>query len=87
MIKGNKPEMVNHPDHYQTKSGIECIDVMEACSEGLTGAEAVNTSQIIKYIWRWKKKNGLEDLKKTRWYLDRLIKHVEKNQNEEKETD
>ena len=56
---------------------------MEACTEGLSGAEAVNTCQIIKYIWRWKKKNGLEDLKKTRWYLDRLIKHVEKTEKGE----
>lgn len=64
-------ERVNHPSHYQTKTGIECI-------EELNGAEAVNTSRIIKYIWRWKKKNGLEDLKKARFYLDRLIKHVEK---------
>lgn len=75
-------ERVNHPSHYQTKSGIECIDVMEACTEDLNGAEAVNTCQIIKYIWRWKKKNGLEDLKKTRFYLDRLINHVEKTEKE-----
>lgn len=75
-------ERVNHPSHYQTKAGIECIDVMEACTEELTGAEAVNTCQIIKYIWRWKKKNGLEDLKKTRFYLDRLIEHVEKTEKE-----
>lgn len=75
-------ERVNHPSHYQTSSGIECIDVMEACTEELNGAEAVNTSQIIKYIWRWKKKNGLEDLKKARFYLDRLIKHVEKTKKE-----
>ena len=75
-------ERVNHPSHYQTKAGIECIDVMEACTEELSGAEAVNTCQIIKYIWRWKKKNGLEDLKKTRFYLDRLIEHVEKTEKE-----
>ena len=75
-------ERVNHPSHYQTNSGNECIDVMEACTEELNGAEAVNTSQIIKYIWRWKKKNGLEDLKKARFYLDRLIKHVEKTKKE-----
>lgn len=75
-------ERVQHPSHYQTNSGIECIDVMEACTEELSGAEAVNTSQIIKYIWRWKKKNGLEDLKKARFYLDRLIKCVEKTEKE-----
>lgn len=69
---------VNHPSHYQTESGLECIDIMEACTADLKGAEAVNTCQVIKYIWRWKAKNGLEDLKKAKWYLERLIAHVEK---------
>lgn len=68
---------VNHPDHYQNKSGIETIDVMEAFCEDLSGVEAVNMSNVIKYISRWKKKNGLEDLKKAEWYLLRLIKNVE----------
>ncbi|WP_199825309.1 DUF3310 domain-containing protein [Gorillibacterium timonense] len=63
---------VNHPDHY-TKGGIECIDAIEAATTGLQGAEAYNTGQVIKYIWRWKWKNGIEDLEKARWYLDRLI--------------
>ena len=74
-----KKEMVNHPAHYQSKSGIEVIDVMEAFTENLSGAEAVNTSQVIKYILRWKEKdNPLQDLKKCKWYLKRLIKHVKK---------
>lgn len=68
--------MVDHPKHYQTDNGIEAIDVMEAFTADLSGAEAVNTSNIIKYILRWKNKNGLEDLEKCRWYLDRLIKNV-----------
>lgn len=74
-----KREMVNHPAHYQSKAGIEVIDVMEAFTADLKGAEAVNTSQVIKYILRWKnKENPLQDLNKCKWYLDRLIKHVEK---------
>lgn len=77
-------EMVNHPNHYQSKKGIEVIDVMEAFTEELTGAEAVNTSNIIKYICRWKQKNGLEDLKKCQWYLNRLINHVENNNEKER---
>lgn len=64
---------VNHPAHYQSRKGIETIDIIEACVEDLTGMEAVCTGNVIKYISRWKKKNGLEDLKKARWYLDRLI--------------
>lgn len=73
-----KPDMVNHPPHYQSKSGLEVIDVIEAFTEGLVGAEATNTGNIIKYICRWKKKNGLEDLKKCRYYINRLIDFVEK---------
>lgn len=75
---------VNHPKHYKSKNGLECIDVIDAATEGLTGIEATHTGQVIKYIWRWKKKNGVEDLKKAKWYLDRLINHLEKeNDNNE----
>ena len=52
------------------------IDAMDAFTEGLEGIEAVDTAQVIKYICRWKKKNGLEDLKKAKWYLDHLISKV-----------
>ena len=52
------------------------IDVMDAFTEGLEGIDAVDTAQVIKYICRWKKKNGLEDLKKAKWYLDHLISKV-----------
>lgn len=73
---GNK-DMVNHPDHYKTKSGLETIDVVEAFTEGIEGIEAVCTANVIKYICRWKKKNGIEDLRKAEWYLQRLIRHME----------
>ena len=73
--------MVTHPSHYQTKSGLETIDVIEAFTEDLTGIEAVDTGNAIKYICRWKKKNGLQDLKKAQWYLNHLINHVEKENN------
>lgn len=73
-------DMVNHPPHYQSSSGLEVIDVIEAFTENLSGAEATNTGNVIKYICRWKDKNGLEDLKKARWYLNRLIQTVEKKE-------
>ena len=76
--KEEKPDMVNHPDHYKTVSGLETIDVIEAFTDGLNGIEATDTGNVIKYICRWKKKNGLEDLKKAQWYLNHLINHVEK---------
>lgn len=69
---------VNHPAHYISKNGIETIDVIQAFTEDLSGIEATDTGNIVKYISRWKKKNGLEDLKKAKWYLDHLIAHVEK---------
>ena len=73
---------VNHPNHYKTKNGLETIQVIEAFTDGLIGVEATDTGNVIKYICRWKKKNGLEDLKKAQWYLNHLINHVEK-ENEE----
>lgn len=72
-------KMVSHPDHYQTKSGLETIQVIEAFTDGLEGIEAVCTANVIKYICRWKKKNGLQDLKKAQWYLTYLINRVEEN--------
>lgn len=72
---------VNHPDHYISESGIEAIDVIKAFTSELKGYEAVATSQVLKYILRWKNKNGLEDLKKAKWYLEDLIKYVEEENN------
>ena len=62
---------VNRPAHYQGK--VECIDAIESAVEGLEGIEAVCTANVIKYVYRWKKKNGLEDLHKASWYLNKLI--------------
>lgn len=77
--KSLEKDVVNHPEHYKTKSGLETIDVIRAFTEDLVGIEAVDTAQVIKYICRWKKKNGLEDLKKAKWYLDDLIEYVEQS--------
>ena len=75
-----KKEFVNHPSHYQSKKGIEVIDVMEAFTENLSGIEAVDTAQVIKYICRWKDKDGVQDLRKCAWYIDHLINHIEKGE-------
>jgi hypothetical protein len=71
---------VNHPSHY-TQGAIECIDAIKEVTKGLLGIEAVCTANIIKYVWRWKFKNGVEDLRKARWYLDRLIDEVSNPKN------
>ena len=75
----NGLDMVNHPSHYKAKNGMEVIDVIEAFTANLSGYEATHTGNVIKYICRWKEKNGLEDLKKAQWYLNRLIKNIEEN--------
>ena len=78
-------KMVSHPSHYQSETGLEVIDVIEAFTFDLKGIEAVDTANVIKYICRWKNKNGLQDLKKAAWYLDNLINHVEKLEKENNE--
>lgn len=69
-------DMVNHPSHY-TQGGIECIDAITAATAGKTGIEAVCVANVVKYLWRYEEKNGLEDVKKARWYLERLISELE----------
>jgi hypothetical protein len=63
--------MVDRPKHY-ADSSIECIDAMEAAY----GTEAVMwfcACNAFKYQWRFKKKNGLEDLRKSQWYQNKYI--------------
>ena len=66
---------VNHPDHY-TQGSFEVIDVIE---DNLTceGMEGYCAGNVMKYVMRYRYKNGVEDLKKARWYLDRLIAELE----------
>lgn len=76
--------MVNHPSHYQSKNGIETIDAIAAAVEDLHGIEAYETGNVIKYLFRWKKKNGLQDLQKSAWYLQDLIQRVKAAETEGK---
>ena len=66
-------DLVNHPEHYKAKNGVEAITLIAAFTEDLKGMEAVCTANALKYLCRWHKKNGLEDLKKAQWYLNYLI--------------
>ena len=76
MLRVLNPDMtvhdpIEHPNHYTSHpSGIECIQITEHMSFIL--------GNVIKYTWRADLKNGLEDLKKARWYLDREISKREK---------
>ena len=77
--QSSKYDNVNHPQHYISKNGIETIDVIDAWTEGLEGIVAVDTANVIKYISRWHKKNGIEDLEKAQWYLNHLINHCKED--------
>lgn len=64
-------DTVNHPKHYTSHpSGVECITVTEHMT--------FNIGNAIKYLWRADHKNGVEDLKKAAWYVQREIERLEK---------
>ena len=65
-----KEDTVNHPPHYN-KGGLEAIDYIEQQLEG--GFADYLEGNVLKYIHRWRYKNGIEDLKKAEWYLKKLI--------------
>lgn len=73
-----KPDMVNSPPHY-TKGKFEAIDVIEdAVQHAPNSVYGTLQWQVLKYILRmWSKHSPLEDAKKARWYLDRLIDKLE----------
>ena len=75
----NVPDMVNHPQHY-TQGGIECIDALKAATVGKRGIEAVCVANVIKYLWRYEEKNGIEDVCKAKWYIERLLMELEESQ-------
>lgn len=78
----SRDKMVFHPDHYQSETGLEVIEAIEAFTFDLKGIEAVDTGNIIKYACRWKKKNGIQDLEKIMWYTQHLIDHLKNLEKE-----
>ena len=64
-------DLVNEPPHY-TSGSIECIDAMIE-TQGVYAVISFCECNVFKYIWRYRKKNGFEDLKKARWYLNKAI--------------
>jgi hypothetical protein len=67
-------DMVNHPPHYN-QGGIETIEAIKAALGD--GFPAYLTGNILKYLWRYNHKNGLEDVKKAQFYLNRLVKELD----------
>ncbi len=74
-----KNDVVNNPKHYN-QGLIECIDAIQAMlsPEEFVGYLRGNS---LKYRWRFRYKNGLEDLEKAEWYEKRLKKAVQKLDN------
>tara|TARA_R100000742_G_C4264732_1_gene82670 strand:- start:719 stop:937 length:219 start_codon:yes stop_codon:yes gene_type:complete len=68
--------MVNSPPHYNS-GDIECIDAIKE-SMTLEAYKGYLKGNVQKYIWRYENKKGVEDLKKAQWYLNRLVKTLEK---------
>lgn len=78
--KVTKPDMVNQPPHYQLLPGVEVYDVRHAILEKLedvSPGQVDDWSRSWEYLTRMWQKNGLEDAKKARWYLDKLIEKME----------
>jgi len=67
----SQPDPIN-PSHYR-QGAVECIDAIHAAL-GTEGFRSYCVGNIIKYTFRYKHKNGLEDLKKSNWYLTELLK-------------
>lgn len=70
-------DAVNHPNHY-CKGGVECLDAIKAAlGDKYEGFLAGN---VLKYVYRYPDKNGVEDCKKARFYLDKLIEELSNEQ-------
>lgn len=63
---------VNSPEHYTQTENMECIDAID----GMLGDNLAHyyRGAILKYLWRYEYKGGIQDLEKAQWYLQRLIK-------------
>lgn len=71
VIKGK--DNVVSPKHYMSDKGFEVFDVQEAFIHELKGMSASYWCNVVKYILRFQRKNGVEDLKKAKYYLEKLI--------------
>ena len=79
-------DMVCHPQHYN-QGGIECIDAIKAATVEKTGVEAFCVGNAIKYLWRFEEKNGLQDVEKAKWYIERLIQELKESTEDDEEID
>lgn len=71
-------DMISHPTHY-TAGKVECIDAIESVLPFCKSpTEGFLLGQVLKYLWRYPLKGGVEDLRKAEWYMARLIAECQK---------
>ena len=75
--ESKKNDNIISPNHYASDKGFEVFDVQEAFIHELKGMAASYWCNIVKYILRFQRKNGVEDLKKAKYYLEKLIDEEE----------
>ena len=71
-------DTVDHPSHY-THGSVECIDAMVE-TQGKNAVQHFCICNAFKYLWRWRGKNGVEDIKKAAWYLNKAIQLEEREE-------
>ena len=74
----NTTDAVNSPSHY-TRGTTEAIDIIEeAIQDAPSPVEGLLQGQVLKYLLRlWLKDNPVQDAKKAKWYLERLISKLD----------
>lgn len=78
------PDNVNHPSHYETGK-YECIDVMIE-TQGIEAVKNFCICNAFKYLYRHENKNGVEDVRKAKWYLDKYLELVESDKEKLKKS-
>lgn len=71
-----------NPNHYK-QGRVECIDAIASATINKKGLAAVCTANVIKYLWRFEEKGGIEDMKKAQWYLNKMIEQYKEEPKEE----
>lgn len=83
--KNSKSKEELDKDKAMTSSQYKAMEFIEAFTSDLTGIEAINTANALQCLCEWKKNGGLKAVLKSRWYINRLIKHLQKDNKETKE--
>lgn len=74
---GKEHDNVNNPKHYAGSTSLECIECMRIAM-GATAVHNFCLCNAFKYLWRYKNKNGKEDVSKAKWYLDYVMHDIER---------